>query len=82
MCLAIPAKIESIQDDIAQCRVGDSDTHIQTSLMLIDHACEIGDWVIIHAGFALRRLDEEEAQETLRILRQMVALHQENEVQF
>lgn len=71
MCLAIPARIESIQDGVATCRVGQGETFINASLMLVDPAPAIGDYIIVHAGFALRRLDPEEAEESLRILRDM-----------
>jgi hydrogenase expression/formation protein HypC len=39
----------------------------QVRLDIIDHAPEVGDYVIVHAGFALRRLDREEAMETLKL---------------
>ncbi|WP_029894876.1 HypC/HybG/HupF family hydrogenase formation chaperone [Desulfohalovibrio reitneri] len=71
MCLAIPAKIESIENDVATCRVGEGETRIQVSLMLTESDPQVGDYVIVHAGFALRVLDPEEAEESLRILRDM-----------
>lgn len=74
MCLAIPAKIVDIEEGVANCRVGDSDTFIKVSLMLMDGAVEPGEYLIVHAGFALRKLDEKEALETLQILRDMVEL--------
>lgn len=74
MCLAIPAKIVDIEEGVANCRVGDSDTFIKVSLMLMDGAVEPGDYLIVHAGFALRKLDEKEALETLQILRDMAEL--------
>ena len=74
MCLAVPVCIEEIKADVATCRVGDSSTFLKTSLMLLDGQVEVGDWLIVHAGFALRKLDPTEAQETLKILRDMVTL--------
>ncbi|MFW5487572.1 MAG: HypC/HybG/HupF family hydrogenase formation chaperone [Desulfovibrio sp.] len=71
MCLAVPVKIESIENDVANCRVGEGDTFIKASLMLIDPKPEVGDYIILHAGFALRKLDPREAQESLDILRDM-----------
>jgi hydrogenase expression/formation protein HypC len=56
------------------CKVGEGDTTIQASIMLMDEEVEIGDYIIVHAGFALRRLDYKEAKETLKILRDMVDL--------
>lgn len=74
MCLAIPAEILEINDGVATCKVGEGDTTVQASIMLLDEEVVLGDFIIIHAGFALRRLDHKEAQETLKILRDMVEL--------
>ncbi|AMK12397.1 MAG: HypC/HybG/HupF family hydrogenase formation chaperone [Pseudodesulfovibrio sp.] len=74
MCLAIPAEILEITDGVATCKVGEGNTTVQASIMLMDEEVAIGDYIIIHAGFALRKLDPKEAQETLKILRDMVEL--------
>ena len=74
MCLAIPAKIREIEDGVAICQVGEGDTTVQASIMLLDEEVTLGDYIIIHAGFALRKLDPKEAEETLKILRDMVEL--------
>jgi hydrogenase expression/formation protein HypC len=71
MCLAVPVKIESIDGDTANCRVGEGETFIKASLMLIEPKPEVDDYIILHAGFALRKLDPKEAQESLDILRDM-----------
>ncbi len=71
MCLAIPAKVESIENGVAHCRVGEGDTFVNASLMLLDQEATLGDYVIIHAGFAIRKLDLKEAQESLTILRDL-----------
>lgn len=76
MCLAVPAEIVDISEGMATCRVGESETYIRASLMIIDEEPEIGDYVLIHAGFALRKLDLQEAQETLDILREMAQLNE------
>ncbi len=72
MCLAVPAEIIAITDGVATCRVGDGDTNITASLMLLDGEAAIGDFLIIHAGFALRKLDRQEAEESLKLLREVV----------
>jgi len=72
MCLAIPAEIIEISDGVATCKVGEGETTVQASIMLLDEEVTLGDYIIIHAGFALRKLDPKEAQETLQILRDMV----------
>ncbi|MFO7598123.1 MAG: HypC/HybG/HupF family hydrogenase formation chaperone [Desulfocurvibacter africanus] len=74
MCLAIPARIEEIEHEIAKCRVGEGETFIKASLTLLAEEVVVGDYLIVHAGFALRRLDANEAEETLRILRDIVQL--------
>ena len=80
MCLAVPAEIVSIENGVADCRVGDSDTKITASLMLMDGEVVPGDYLIIHAGFALRKVDAEEARETIRLMREMVQLANEDGV--
>jgi hydrogenase expression/formation protein HypC len=70
MCLAVPAEVKKVQDEVATCQIGEG-TCIDASLMLLDEAVEPGDYLLIHAGFALRRLEAEEAEETLRLMRQM-----------
>ncbi|MBG0776571.1 MAG: HypC/HybG/HupF family hydrogenase formation chaperone [Desulfovibrionaceae bacterium] len=82
MCLAIPAKVEKIENDMATCRVGESDTYIQVSLMLSEEEIVVGDYIIVHAGFALRKLDPAEAEESLRILRQLSEMAFGDEAQF
>lgn len=72
MCLAIPAKITEIKDEFATCQVGESDTFISVSLMLMEEDVAPGDFLIVHAGFALRKLSPEDAHESLNVLRQMV----------
>jgi len=74
MCLAIPAKILEIKEGFATCQVGEGSTTVQANIMLLDEDVTLGDFLIIHAGFALRKLDPKEAEETLKILRDMVAL--------
>ncbi len=72
MCLAIPAEIIQITDDMATVRVGEALR--KASLLLLPEPAQLGDYVIVHAGFALHKVDPAEAQESLRLLREMVAL--------
>ena len=71
MCLAIPAKIETITSGVAQCRIGEGEAFVSAALMLMDEDVAVGDYVIIHAGFAIRKLDLQEARESLTILREL-----------
>jgi len=70
MCLAIPAKVTKIDGDMATIEVGGVTR--STSLMLVTDVV-LGDYVIVHAGFAIHRVDPEEAQESLRLLRELAA---------
>ena len=72
MCLAIPAEITEIQDEMATVRVGDAVRKV--SLVLLSDKPALGDYVIIHAGFALHTVDPVEAAESLRLIREMVSL--------
>ena len=77
MCLAVPAEVIAIEDQVATCRVGEGDTTVTASLMVLDEEIKIGDYLIIHAGFAIRKLDQLEAQQTLQILRDVMAAAEE-----
>jgi len=69
MCLAVPSRIVEIKDTVATVDV-DGVTR-EASLMLLDNAC-IGDYVIVHAGFAIERIDEAVAEQTLKDMREML----------
>jgi len=70
MCLAIPAEVIEINGDKAILDVGGAKR--EASLVLLDEI-NVGDYVIVHAGFAIQRMDKEAAMETLNLLREMVA---------
>jgi hydrogenase expression/formation protein HypC len=74
MCLGIPAKVIEI-DDSNQGKVDYLGTKVKTNFALLEDV-KPGDWVIVHAGFAITKLNEEEAQETLEMLRE-IAQHSE-----
>ena len=69
MCLAVPAQIIRMADGVAICRLGCGQTTLQASLLLLPDPPAIGDYLIVHAGFALRVMDAAEAKETLCRLR-------------
>ena len=64
MCLSIPAKVESIEGDMAQVSVGGA--KYNASLQMLDNI-EVGDYILLHTGFAIQKISEEEARETLKI---------------
>ena len=68
MCLAIPMKIESIQGGSAIAEAAGS--RIKVNIVLLDDI-KIGDYVLVHAGFAIRKIDEEEAAKTINALNEL-----------
>ncbi|ODS38164.1 MAG: hypothetical protein A7316_00240 [Candidatus Altiarchaeales archaeon WOR_SM1_86-2] len=62
MCLAIPAKILSIEGNEALVDFGETKRKVRLDLVDAD----IGDWVIVHVGYAIEVMDEEAAMETLK----------------
>ncbi len=68
MCLGIPGKVLEIEKNVAKVDVGGILREI--SLDLCPDAC-VGEYVLIHTGFAIQKVDEKEAEETLNLLRQM-----------
>lgn len=68
MCLAIPAKV--IRVDGPSALVSIEDTEYTASLLLVDDVTE-GDYVMLHAGFAIEKVDAAEAAETLRLLNEV-----------
>lgn len=76
MCLSIPAKIVSIEGKTARASVGG--TIINVGLHMIDDIKE-GDYVLVHTGFALQKISDEEAQETIRLIRELENISQEQD---
>jgi hydrogenase expression/formation protein HypC len=68
MCLAIPAKVKSIQGSNALVVI--EDVEYTASLLLLENVSP-GDFVLIHAGFAIEKVDPEEAAETMKLLREI-----------
>ncbi len=65
MCLSIPAKIEQIHGETAVCSVGGA-TYEANLQMLSTETLQPGDYVLIHTGFAIQKLDVEEAEASLK----------------
>ena len=74
MCLAIPVLIKSIEDKEAEVEIGGITRRI--SLWLTPEA-RVGDYALVHTGYAINILDQEEAEETLRLLREIAELAEE-----
>jgi hydrogenase expression/formation protein HypC len=67
MCVGIPMKIDAIDGELGI--VEEEGVRREVSLALVEDP-KVGDYVIVHAGYAIQRLDPEEALETLELLRQ------------
>jgi hydrogenase expression/formation protein HypC len=72
MCLSIPAKVMSIDGDNAVVSVGG--TNYEASLQLLDEV-KVGDYILLHTGFAIQKISEEEAIETLRVFEEFEDLN-------
>jgi len=71
MCLAIPSKIVKIEHNVATIDV--DGVRREASLLLVDSPA-IGDYVIVHAGFAIHKINEEDALESLKLIREAASL--------
>lgn len=68
MCLGIPAKVIEVKGDIGRVEIGGIRRPI--NLSLVDDI-KRGDYIIVHAGFAITKMDEKEAEETLKLLKKV-----------
>ena len=64
MCLSIPARIVSIDGIIAEVSAGGA--IFKAGLHMIENA-RVGDYILLHAGFAIQKVDEKEAEETIKL---------------
>jgi len=71
MCLAVPVQVVSIEGSEAEVEIGG--VKRQVSIMLTPEV-KVGDYVLLHTGYAINVIDEAEAQETLKLLTEMISL--------
>ena len=69
MCVGVPMQIVSIEGENAVAEI--DGVKREASLMLLEEEVQVGDFVIVHAGFAISRLDEEDARETIAMMREV-----------
>lgn len=74
MCLSIPAKIDSIDGEMAMVSVGN--VTYKASLQLLDDVA-VGDYILLHTGFAIQKISPEEAAETLKVFEEFGELNQQ-----
>ena len=72
MCIAIPSKVVAINDKMATIDV--SGVRRDISLLLLPEEAAIGDYVLVHAGFAIQKIDREAAEEALKLIQEIEAL--------
>ena len=68
MCLSIPAKIMSINDSMAEVSAGGA--IFKAGLQMIENA-RVGDYVLLHAGFAIQKINEKEALEMIKLFEEI-----------
>ncbi|MEZ7891333.1 MAG: HypC/HybG/HupF family hydrogenase formation chaperone [Candidatus Wallbacteria bacterium] len=78
MCLGIPVKITKISDNSAEAEVCLGDFRKKINIAMIENP-EVGDYVILHAGFAISKLSEAEAEKTYQLIN---SLDEKNELMF
>ncbi len=79
MCLSIPSQIKHIDEEMNVATVDTMGVERQASLDLIDRDVVVGDYVLIHIGFAMNKIDEEDALESLKVYREIIDKMEERE---
>ncbi len=62
------------ENKMARCRVGDSDTFVAASVALLAADVKPGDYILVHAGFAIEKTNPQDALETLTLMKEMLEL--------
>jgi hydrogenase expression/formation protein HypC len=75
MCLAVPAKVMKINGDVAEVDFGEGILR-EVNIALVE--TKIGEYVLVHAGYAITVLDREEAEETLRLWSEILRMQEPN----
>ncbi len=78
MCLAVPAKVLELRDN-QMALVDLSGTQREISLMVLDGDAAVGNYVLIHVGYAIEVIDEDEAQRTLQMFEELGSLDSEEQ---
>lgn len=69
MCLGVPMQVVAVEGDTAVAEI--DGVRREASLLMLAEPVAVGDYVIVHAGFAISRIDPAEAAETLRMMREV-----------
>ncbi len=80
MCLSIPSKVVKISEDQTMCTVDTMGVQRDASLMMMgDDDVKVGDYVLLHIGFVMNRIDEEEALASIDTYKEILELMDEEE---
>ncbi len=69
MCLAIPSRVVEIRDEMATIDL--SGVRRDVSLLLLPEEAAVGDYVLVHAGFAIQRIDPQAAEEAIKLIKEI-----------
>jgi len=80
MCLSIPSKVIKISEDKTMCRVDTMGVQRDANLMMMeDDDVKVGDYVLLHIGFVMNKIDEEEALKSIETYREILEAMDEEE---
>lgn len=79
MCLSIPSQIVSINQEEKTCIVDTMGTQREVSLDILQEEVEVGDYVLIHIGYAMNKISKEDAMQSLELYQKIVDSMQEEE---
>ncbi len=80
MCLSIPSKVVKISEDETMCTVDTMGVQRDANLMMMgDGEVKVGDYVLLHIGFVMNKIDEEEAMKSIETYREILELMDEEE---
>jgi len=80
MCLSIPSKVVEVSEDKTMCRVDTMGVQREANLMMMgEDDIQVGDYVLLHIGFVMNKIDEEEALASIETYREILELMDEEE---
>ncbi len=81
MCLSIPSKVVQISEDRTSCVVDTMGVKREANLMMMGDEVELGDYVLLHIGFVMNKIDEDEALKSIETYKEILELMDEEERQ-
>ncbi len=81
MCLSIPSKVVEISEDKTTCVVDTMGVKREANLMMMDDSVNVGDYVLLHIGFVMNKIDEKEAIASIETYKEILEKMDEEEKQ-